>query len=250
MVKWSAKNERELMGDLSEDQQDPKTASLTSSAHGRFRRANMVAAVLPLVVLVSVSCSAEGTKSWSQESLKASTTTTSVSVTTTTAAATTTAPPAPPSTQAPPPPPPPPTTAAPAPTADMSSEELAVAFMRDAVDGKDLSRYVMDPSVITEAQQAVESFRPPIEDPSQVVVEMEPDWLDPNAQSGSPGECQLIGDVTLQCAVVMSRPERPENYGSDSTVYGVFISTVSPDSDIDNLIPVDPYVAGLVGLAG
>lgn len=126
-------------------------------------------------------------------------------------------------------------------------EELAVAFVRAASTGEDLSSFVHDPAVIAEAA--------PLEVGPEAAgweFSMEPDYVDPNSQAGTGGDCQLIGDVTLTCAVLIGRPATDEIPDPSFSLYAVLVTNIHPEATdpSDPRPPVPYYVVGIQGLAG
>jgi hypothetical protein len=138
-------------------------------------------------------------------------------------------------TTAPPVTAPPPTSA----PAGKEAEPLAVAFVRAILTGGDASQYVRTASVVTDAKALLQGYG------STATVAIHPTYVDPNAQAGVGGQCQLIGDVTLQCAVAVG------SSGDDGGVLvGVLVSNIPPEAGSPDAPTVPNYVAGIEGLAG
>ncbi len=170
-----------------------------------------------------------------------STTGTAVATTTSTEVAPTTTEAVPETTTAPP------TTAGPQP-GPLTAEEVAVSFLRTAVSGGDTRPYAPDKAV---AEAAVLEWAD-VADSDRVsfAVEMEPTFVSPDAQAGDAGECQLVGDITLQCAVLVSPPMSSGEEGSSPTLYAVYVTNVDPASDLDDPRFIDYFVIDFEPIAG
>lgn len=195
----------------------------------RWHRAFVGSAVVTLL-LISGCSSNGGDDSTTTTTTAASTTTADDDGATTTSVATT----APPETTT--------TTEAPTPTTTppdtgLAPEDLAVTFVRDAAIGNDLAPYVSDESVADDARDLLEAG-PPAEG---WLFEMDPAYVDEMSQVGGPGECQLVGDVTLSCAVRVVAPPTNEGDASSHRLFAVFISDVDPEAGGPDDLPRVPY---------
>ena len=140
----------------------------------------------------------------------------------------------------------PPTTASPEP-GSLTAEEVAVAFLRTAVSGGDTRPYAPDTAV---AEKAVLEWADVADgDRAGFTVEMDPTYISPIAQGGEAGECQLVGDITQQCAVLVSPPMSTSGEGSP-TLYAVYVTNVDPASDLDDPRYIDFYVIDYEPIAG
>jgi hypothetical protein len=127
-------------------------------------------------------------------------------------------------------------------------EELAVAFVRAATLGEDLSPFVRDNGVAAEASSSLEAGS----EAAAWEFSMEPDYVDPLSQGGEGGDCQLIGDVTLTCAVLIGRPATDDMPDPSYSLWAVQVTNIDPNatSPDDPLPPVPYYVVAIEGLAG
>ena len=140
----------------------------------------------------------------------------------------------------------PPTTAGPNPSS-LTAEDVATSFLRTAVSGGDTRPYAPDRAV---AEAAVLEWADVADnDRSNFIVEMEPTYVDPDSMAGGPGQCQLVGDITEQCAVLVSPPMSTAGEGSP-TLYAVYVTNVDPASDLDDPRYIDYYVIDFEPIAG
>ena len=195
------------------------------------------------VVFLASACSTSGDdKAASTTTVPASTSTTgsTVATTTTTEVAPATTEAAPETTAAPP------TTASPSPSSP-TAEEVAVSFLRAAVSGGDTRPYAPDSAV---AEAALLEWADVADgDRGSFAVEMDPTYVSPDAQAGGPGECQLVGDITQQCAVLVSPPSSTAGEGSP-TLYAVYVTNLDPASDLDDPRFIDYFVIDFEPIAG
>lgn len=191
------------------------------------------------LVFVGSACSGSGSDTASTTTVPAATTSTVAATTSTEAApaATTTTTAAAPET-----------TAAPATTApDASSptaEDVAVSFLRTAVMGGDTRPYVNDQAV---AEAAILEWADVADaDRAGFTVQMDPTYVEPDSQAGGPGECQLMGDITLQCGIEVTPPSGQGN----PALYAVYVTNIDPASDLEDPAYVDYYVIDFERLIG
>lgn len=194
------------------------------------------------VAFVASACSTSGSDSSSTTTVPAATSTTATTLasTTSTEVAPTTTEAVPETTTAPP------TTASPE-AGSPTAEEVALAFLRTAVSGGDTRPYAPDAAV---ADAALLEWADVADgDRAGFTVEMEPTYVDPEAQAGGPGQCQLVGDITQQCAVLVSPPMSTPGEGSP-TLYAVYVTNLDPASSLDDPTYVDYFVIDFEPIAG
>ncbi|MEO6988837.1 MAG: hypothetical protein ABI239_09325 [Aquihabitans sp.] len=190
------------------------------------------------VAFLASACSTSGNeKATSTTTVPASTSSTEAATTSTEAPSTTEA--APETTTAP-------TTTEPAPGPTWP-EDVAVGFVRAAINGDDPSSFVNDPAVAAAA--TLEWADVADGDRSGFTVEIDPDYVDPISQGGEGGQCQLMGDVSLQCAVLVSSPATANGEGSP-TLYAIYVTNFDPASSLDDPKYVDYFVIDFEPIAG
>ena len=208
-------------------------------ATGASRR-NLLIIGASVAFLASACSTSSGEKAASTTTGPVATTSSTVLATTSTSAAPATTEAAPDTTTTPP------TTAAPAPGSP-APEQVAVGFLQAAVTGGDPGQFAPDAAVAKAA--TLEWADVADADRAGITVAMEPTFVSPEAQAGGPGECQLVGDITLQCAVIVSPPTSAAGEGSP-TLYAVYVSNMDPASSLDDPKYGDYFVIDFEPLAG
>lgn len=192
------------------------------------------------LAFVASACSSSGSDSASTTTVPAATTSTAAATTSTEAPADTTTS----TTEAAPE-----TTAAPAttttpPSTPVEAEQVAVAFLRAGIMGGDTRSFVNDQAV---AEAAILEWADVADaDRAGFTVQMDPTYVEPDSQAGGPGECQLMGDITLQCSVEVTPPSGQ----GDPALYAVYVTNIDPASSIDDPAYIDYYVVDFERLIG